>query len=161
VGTWEVRDLSQYWLPLVQKFAQTKVSSKKTQGRVQITFTRDGYTIFEARNFQQQYQPKSAPSKNKFNEFELTLQGRATADYTEKKGMKLSFSAPNYRWFNSQLNLGEDLNVTGDRLFNLYGKAGQTTVTLPYDCLDHDTIVLKLQVPKTEKFISLKLKRLH
>jgi hypothetical protein len=161
IGTWEVKDLSQYWLPLVQKFAQTKVSSKKTHGRAQITFTRDGYTIFEARDFQQKYKPKSAVSKNKFNEFELTLRGRATADYTEKKGMKLSFTAPNYRWFSSQLNLGEDLNVTGDRIFNLYGKGGKETVSLPYDCLDRDTIVLKLPVPKSEKLIALKLKRIY
>jgi hypothetical protein len=161
VGTWEVKDLSQYWLPLVQKFAQTKVSSKKTQGRAQITFTRDGYSIFEARDFQQKYKPKSAPANNKFSELELTLRGRATADYTEKKGMKLSFTTPNYRWFSSQLNLGEDLSVTGDKIFNLYGNGGKETISIPYDCLDRDTIVLKLPVPKSARSIALKLKRIY
>jgi hypothetical protein len=161
VGTWEMSDLSQYWLPIVQRFAQTKVTSRLTNGKAQITFTRDGFSIFEARNFVQKYKLKFNQKGNKINEWGLTLRGSATAEYTESKGMKLSFSSPSYRWLRSQLDLGEDLNVTGERLFNLYGAEGKKTVSLPYDCLDRDTIVLKLPVPKAKKSISITLKRIN
>lgn len=162
VGTWKVTDMSQYWLPIVQNFARGKLTTKPNEGNAQITFTKDGFSVFEARHFEQKYQLKSARQSDRINEYGLTIGGRATAEYKETEDKKLSFSEANYRRLRSQLNLGEDFNVTGEKLlFNLYGQEGEKSTTLPYDCLDRDTIVIKLPAPKTKKLIALKLTRVR
>jgi hypothetical protein len=58
VGTWQINDLSGYWLPNLQNFTQAQITSPQMLGYAKVTMTRDGRAIFEAIDLEQQYKPE-------------------------------------------------------------------------------------------------------
>ncbi len=159
VGTWQITDLSDYWLPMIQHFTQAKVADPQTIGYGKVILTKDGKSLFESFDFEQRYNLKSKETGNQIDKVSLSLAGRATARFQDNNDRSLTFSSPNYRRMGSKLHLGEGLSLESDRLFTIFGNRDKPPAKLPYQCKDGDRLILKIPMPTGNKFIPIGLKR--
>jgi hypothetical protein len=161
VGTWQISDLSAYWLPIVQNFTQAKVTEPRMVGYGKLTIARDGRAVFEAIDLEQKYALKTTDTGAKIDSLEFLLGGRAAARFRENPDSTLTFSSQNYQRLSSKLNLGEGMELNGDRLFTIFGDRLSPTMTLPYKCIDADNIVLKIPLPFGKQLVPISLKRIN
>jgi hypothetical protein len=161
VGTWQVSDLSAYWLPIVQNFTQAKVTEPRMVGYGKLTIAKDGRAAFEAVDLEQKYTLKTKDTGAKSDNLEFLLGGRAAARFKENSDSTLTFSSQNYQRLSSKLNLGEGMELNGDRLFTIFGDRLSPTMTLPYNCVDTDNIVLKVPLPFGKQLVPISLKRIN
>jgi hypothetical protein len=161
VGTWQVSDLSGYWLPIVQNFTQAKVTEPRMVGYGKLTIAKDGRAAFEAIDLEQKYTLKTKDTGAKIDSLEFLLGGRAAARFKENSDSTLTFSSQNYQRLSSKLNLGEGMELNGDRLFTIFGDRLSPTMTLPYKCVDTDNIVLKVPLPFGKQLVPISLKRIN
>jgi hypothetical protein len=161
VGTWQVSDLSAYWLPIVQNFTQAKVTEPRMVGYGKLTIAKDGRAAFEAVDLEQKYTLKTKDTGAKIDSLEFLLGGRAAARFKENPDSTLTFSSQNYQRLSSRLNLGEGMELNGDRLFTIFGDRLSPTMTLPYKCVDTDNIVLKVPLPFGKQLVPISLKRIN
>jgi hypothetical protein len=161
VGTWQVSDLSAYWLPIVQNFTQAKVTEPRMVGYGKLTIAKDGRAAFEAVDLEQKYTLKTKDTGAKIDSLEFSLGGRAAARFKENPDSTLTFSSQNYQRLSSKLNLGEGMELNGDRLFTIFGDRLSPTMTLPYKCVDTDNIVLKVPLPFGKQLVPISLKRIN
>jgi hypothetical protein len=161
VGTWQVSDLSAYWLPIVQNFTQAKVTEPRMVGYGKLTIAKDGRAAFEAVDLEQKYTLKTKDTGAKIDSLEFLLGGRAAARFKENSDSTLTFSSQNYQRLSSKLNLGEGMELNGDRLFTIFGDRLSPTMTLPYKCVDTDNIVLKVPLPFGKQLVPISLKRIN
>jgi hypothetical protein len=161
VGTWQVSDLSAYWLPIVQNFTQAKVTEPRMVGYGKLTISKDGRAAFEAVDLEQKYTLKTKDTGAKIDNLEFLLGGRAAARFKENPDSTLTFSSQNYQRLSSKLNLGEGMELNGDRLFTIFGDRLSPTMTLPYNCVDTDNIVLKIPLPFGKQLVPISLKRIN
>jgi hypothetical protein len=160
-GTWQISDLSAYWLPIVQNFTQAKVTEPRMVGYGKLTIAKDGRAAFEAVDLEQKYTLKTKDTGAKIDNLEFLLGGRAAARFKENPDSTLTFSSQNYQRLSSKLNLGEGLELNGDRLFTIFGDRLSPTMTLPYKCIDVDNIVLKIPLPFGKQLVPISLKRIN
>jgi hypothetical protein len=161
VGTWQVSDLSAYWLPIVQNFTQAKVTDPRMVGYGKLTIVKDGRAAFEAVDLEQKYTLKNKETGAKIDSLEFLLGGRAAARFKENPDSTLTFSSQNYQRLSSKLNLGEGMELNGDRLFTIFGDRLSPTMTLPYQCVDADNIVLKVPLPFGKQLVPIVLRRIN
>jgi hypothetical protein len=161
VGTWQVSDLRGYWLPTIQSFTQAQITNPKMLGYAKVTFTRDGYAIFEAIDLDQQYTLKSKGTGAKVDKISVNLAGRSSARFQSNQDGKITFNSQDYRRLTSKLNLGDSLKLTGDRLFTFFGDKDVPTVNSSYKCLDRDNLTIKVPLPNSEKLIPISFKRVN
>jgi hypothetical protein len=160
-GTWQISDLSAYWLPIVQNFTQAKVTEPRMVGYGKLTIAKDGRAAFEAVDLEQKYTLKAKDTGAKIDNLEFLLGGRAAARFKENPDSTLTFSSQNYQRLSSKLNLGEGMELNGDRLFTIFGDRLSPTMTLPYKCIDADNIVLKIPLPFGKQLVPISLKRIN
>jgi hypothetical protein len=160
-GTWQISDLSAYWLPIVQNFTQAKVTEPRMVGYGKLTISKDGRAAFEAVDLEQKYTLKTKDTGAKIDKLEFLLGGRAAARFKENPDSTLTFSSQNYQRLSSKLNLGEGMELNGDRLFTIFGDRLSPTMTLPYKCIDTDNIVLKIPLPFGKQLVPISLKRIN
>jgi hypothetical protein len=160
-GTWQISDLSAYWLPIVQNFTQAKVTEPRMVGYGKLTISKDGRAAFEAVDLEQKYTLKAKDTGAKIDNLEFLLGGRAAARFKENPDNTLTFSSQNYQRLSSKLNLGEGMELNGDRLFTIFGDRFSPTMTLPYKCIDADNIVLKIPLPFGKQLAPISLKRIN
>jgi hypothetical protein len=160
-GTWQINDLSAYWLPIVQNFTQAKVTEPRMVGYGKLTISKDGRAAFEAVDLEQKYTLKTQDTGAKIDNLEFLLGGRAAARFKENPDSTLTFSSQNYQRLSSKLNLGEGMELNGDRLFTIFGDRLSPTMTLPYKCIDADNIVLKIPLPFGKQLVPISLKRIN
>ncbi len=161
VGTWQINDLSPYWLPMVQNFTQAKVSNPRMVGYAKITITKDGRSLFEAFDLEQKYTLKSKDTGAKLDNLEFSLGGRATARFKENSDSSLTFDSQSYRRLTSKLNLGKGMELNGEKLFTVFGDRDSPQIPMPYQCIDSDNIVLKLPLPVGKQLVPISLKRIN
>ena len=161
VGTWQINDLSAYWLPIVQNFTQAKVTDPRMVGYAKLTITKDGRSVFEAFDLEQKYTLKTKDTGAKIDNLEFLLGGRAAARFKENPDSTLTFNSQNYQRLSSKLNLGSGMELNGERLFTVFGDKQSPTMTLPYKCVDADNIVLKLPLPFGKQLVPISLKRIN
>jgi hypothetical protein len=161
VGTWQISDLSAYWLPIVQNFTQAKVTEPRMVGYGKLTIAKDGRAAFEAVDLEQKYTLKTKDTGAKIDKLEFLLGGRAAARFKENPDSTLTFSSQNYQRLSSKLSLGEGMELNGDRLFTIFGDRLSPTMTLPYKCVDTDNIVLKVPLPFGKQLVPISLKRIN
>jgi hypothetical protein len=159
VGTWQVNDLRGYWLPTIQSFTQAQIADPKMLGYAKVTFTRDGNAIFEAIDLNQQYTLKSKATGAKVDQISVNLAGISSARFQTNQDGTLKFNSQDYRRLTSKLNLGENLKLTGDRLFTFFGDRDLPTANSSYKCLDRDNLMMKVPLPNSEKLIPISFKR--
>jgi hypothetical protein len=160
-GTWQINDLSAYWLPIVQNFTQAKVTDPRMVGYAKLTITKDGRSVFEAFDLEQKYTLKSKDTGAKIDNLEFLLGGRAAARFKENPDSTLTFNSQNYQRLSSKLNLGSGMELNGERLFTVFGDKQSPTMTLPYKCVDSDNLVLKLPLPFGKQLVPISLKRIN
>lgn len=160
VGTWQITDLSGYWLPTIQNFTQATIADPQMLGYAKLTINKDGNAVFEAVDLEQKYTLKSKETGAKIDKVSLSLAGNSTARFQVNTDSTLTFNSQNYQRTNTKLNLGTSLKLTGDRLFMLFGDRDSPPVKLPYKCLDRDTIILRVPLPTGQKTIPISLKRI-
>jgi hypothetical protein len=161
VGTWQVSDLSAYWLPIIQNFSQAKITDPRMVGYAKITMTKDGKSLFEAFDLEQKYTLKSKDTGAKIDNLEFIIGGRATARFKESPDSSLTFDSQNYYRLTSKLNLGQGLELNGDRLFTVFGDRQSPPIPMSYKCIDSDNIVLKLPLPVGRQLVPISLKRIN
>ncbi|WP_310483953.1 hypothetical protein [Chamaesiphon sp. VAR_48_metabat_403] len=169
VGTWQVTDLSSYWLPTISSFTQAKVTDPQMLGYAKLTLNRDGNASFEAVDLEQKYTLKSKETGAKIDRIGLGFSGSASARFQVNADSTLTFSSQNYRRLDSKLNLGSSLKLTGDRLLTIFGDNNpdrQTQKDAPpfkaqYKCVDRENITLQIPLPTGQKSITIALKRIN
>ncbi|AFY95374.1 hypothetical protein [Chamaesiphon minutus] len=161
VGTWQVADLSPYWLPLVQTFTQAKVTDPQMLGYGKLTIHRDGYISFEAFDLEQRYTLQSKDTGAKIDRVGLGLAGNADARFQVNPDSTLTFNNQNYRRLTTKVNLGSNVKLSGDRLFTIFGDRDLPPTKSQYKCLDRDNITLRIFLPSSQKSISISLKRIN
>jgi hypothetical protein len=160
VGTWQITDLSGYWLPTIQNFTQATITDPQMLGYAKLTINKDGNAVFEAIDLEQKYTLKSKETGARIDKVSLSLAGNSTARFQVNTDSTLTFNSQNYQRTNTKLNLGASLKLTGDRLFMLFGDRDLPPVKLPYRCLDRDNIILRIPLPTGQKLIPISLKRI-
>jgi hypothetical protein len=160
VGTWQIADLSAYWLPSIQTFTQAKVTDPQLLGYAKITIYKDGNAVFEAVDLEQKYNLKSKETGARIEKIGVGLAGTATARFQVNPDSTLTFSSQNYQRLTHKLNLGSSLKLTGDRLFMLFGDRDLPPVKLAYKCLDRDHITLRISAIG-QKSLPISLKRIN
>lgn len=159
VGTWQITDLSGYWLPTIQNFTQATITDPLMLGYAKVTLHKDGNAVFEALDLEQKYTLKSQDTGAKIEKIGLSLAGTSTARFQVNADSTLTFSSQSDRRMTTKLNLGASLKLTGDRLFLLFGDRDLPPVKLPYKCLDRDNLILRVPLPTGQKLIPISLKR--
>ncbi len=160
VGTWQITDLSAYWLPTIQNFTQAEISDRQMLGYAKVTMTKDGYAQFEAIDLEQQYTLKSKETGTKIDKIGLNLAGNTRAKFQINPDDTVTFNSQDYRRLTTKLNLGSSLQLTGERLFTFFGDREIQPSKLPYSCLDRDNMILKVPLPTGQKLIPISLKRI-
>ena len=161
VGTWQVADLSGYWLPSIQTFTQAKVTEPQMLGYAKVTINKDGNASFEGVDLEQRYTLRSKETGARIDKIGVGLSGSATARFKVNSDSTLTFSSQNYQRLTTKVNLGEGLKLTGDRLFMLFGDRDLPPAKLAYKCLDRDSITLRIPLSTGQKSISIALKRIN
>jgi hypothetical protein len=161
VGSWQVADLSAYWLPSVQTFTQAKVTDPQMLGYAKITLNKDGGAVFEAFDLEQKYTLKSKQNGARIDKIGLGLSGTATARFQVNSDSTLTFSSQNYQRLTNKLNLGSTLKLTGEKLFIPFGERDLPAAKSPYKCLDRDNITIRIPLPTGQKSITVLLKRIN
>ena len=161
VGTWQIADLSGYWLPSIQTFTQAKVTDPQMLGYAKVTINKDGNAVFEAFDLEQKYTLKSKTTGARSERIGVGLSGSGTARFQANSDNTLTFSSQNYQRLTTKVNLGNNLKLTGDRLFMPFGDRDLPQVKLPYKCLDRDNITLKILLPMGQKVMPISLKRIN
>jgi hypothetical protein len=169
VGTWQVVDLSNYWLPTINSFTQAKVTDPQMLGYAKLTLNKDGNASFEAFDLEQKYTLKSKETGAKIDRIGLGFSGSASARFQVNADSTLTFSSQNYRRLDSKLNLGSSLKLTGDKLLTIFGdntpdkqpQKDLQAVKAQYKCLDRDNITLQIPLPTGQKSITIALKRIN
>jgi hypothetical protein len=169
VGTWQVADLSNYWLPTIGSFTQAKITDPQMLGYAKLRLDRDGNASFEAVDLEQKYTLKSKETGAKIDRIGLGFSGSASARFQVNADSTLTFSSQNYRRLDSKLNLGSSLKLTGDRLLTIFGDNNpdrQTPKDAPpvkaqYKCVDRENITLQIPLPTGQKSITIALKRIN
>lgn len=159
-GTWQISDLSAYWLPLIQNFSQAQIANPRMVGYAKVTITEDGRSLFEAFDLEQKYTLNSKETGAKVDNLEFILGGRATARFEANSDRSLTFNSQNYRRLSSKLNLGQGMELNGDRLFTVFGDRNSPQVPVPYKCVDRDNLILNVPLPVGKKLIPIALKRI-
>jgi hypothetical protein len=161
VGSWQVADLSAYWLPSVQTFTQAKVTEPQMLGYGKVTLNKDGNAVFEAFDLEQKYTLKSPQNGARIDKISLGLAGTATARFQVNPDSTLTFSSQNYQRLANKLNLGSTLKLTGEKLFIPFGDRDLPAAKSPYKCLDRDNITMRIPLPTGQKSITISLKRIN
>lgn len=161
VGTWQIADLATYWLPSVQTFTQAKVTEPQMLGYAKITIDKNGSAVFEAFDVEQKFTLKTKETGAKIDKIGLGMSGNATARFQVNADSTLTFSSQNYQRLTTKVNLSNNVKLTGDRLFMLFGDRDLPPVKLPYKCLDRDNITLKIPLSIGQKLIPISLKRIN
>jgi hypothetical protein len=161
VGTWQIADLSVYWLPIVQNFTQAKITAPQTIGYAKVTFTKDGRATFEAFDLEQKYNLTVKETGAKIDRIGVGLSGNATARFQNNPDSTFIFNSQNYQRLTNKLNLGSGLKFAGDRLFPLFGDRDEPPLKIPYKCLDRDNITLRVPAPLDRRLIPILLKRIN
>jgi hypothetical protein len=161
VGTWQIADLSGYWLPTIQTFTQAKVGDPQMLGYGKITIDKNGNASFEAVDLEQRYFLKNKETGARIDRVSLSLSGSSSARFQVNSDSTLTFSSQNYQRLNAKLNLGANLKLTGDRLFLPFGDRDLPPAKLAYRCVDRDNITLKIPLLTGQKSISIALKRIR
>ncbi len=161
VGTWQIADLSGYWLPTIQIFTQAKVGDPQMLGYGKITIDKNGSASFEAVDLEQRYILKNKETGARIDRVSLSLSGSSSAKFQVNSDSTLTFSSQNYQRLNAKLNLGANLKLTGDRLFLPFGDRDLPPAKLAYRCVDRDNITLKIPLLTGQKSISIALKRIN
>jgi hypothetical protein len=159
LGSWQVTDLSQYWLPTLQHMTQAQITNSTSKGTATLILSADGSTKFTAQNYEQKYILKKK-TQELVAEPILKLQGDATASYKVQPNRTLLFTAQTYQQLNSQFQFGNELKFDGRNLFLLYGDRRDGTAGLPYDCIDRRTLKLFIPLPAGSRMMPITLKRL-
>jgi hypothetical protein len=160
VGTWQIIDLSAYWLPTIQNLTQAEIGDRQMLGYAKVTMTKDGYAQFEAIDLEQQYTLKSKETGTKIDKLGLNLAGNTKAKFQTNPDDTITFNSQDYRRLTTKLNLGSSLQLTGDRLFTFFGDKDIQPSKLPYSCLDRDNMILKVPLPTGQKLVPISLKRI-
>jgi hypothetical protein len=160
-GTWQISDLSAYWLPFVQNFSQAKVANPRMIGYAKITIAQDGRSLFEAFDLEQKYTLNSKETGAKIDNLEFILGGRATARFQANPDNSLTFHSQNYRRLTSKVNLGQGIELEGNRLFTVFGDRNSPQIPVTYNCVDRDNLILNLPLPVGKKLIPIALKRIN
>jgi hypothetical protein len=161
VGTWQVADLSAYWLPTIKRLTQAKVTDPQMLGYAKIVINKDGNATFEAFDLEQKYTLKVKETGATIDRISLGLSGSASARFQVNSDSSLTFSSQNYQRLSPKLNLGDNLKLSGDRLFMLFGDRDLPPIKSPYKCLDRDNINLQILLPGGKKSVSVLLKRIN
>ena len=161
VGTWQINDLATYWLPSVQTFTQAKVTEPQMLGYAKITIDKNGSAVFEAFDLEQKFTLKTKETGAKIDKIGLGISGNATARFQVNADSTLTFNSQNYQRLTTKVNLGNNVKLTGARLFMLFGDRDLPPVKLPYKCLDRDNITLKIPLSTGQKLIPISLKRIN
>jgi hypothetical protein len=161
VGTWQVADLSAYWLPTIKSFTQAKVTDPQMLGYAKIGINKDGNISFEAFDLEQKYTLKVKETGARIDRISVGLSGSASARFQVNSDSSLTFSSQNYQRLSPKLNLGDNLKLSGDRLFMLFGDRDLPPVKSQYKCLDRDNINLQISLLGGKKSISVLLKRIN
>ena len=160
VGAWQINDLSPYWLPMIQNFTQAKITDPRMVGYAKIVLTKDGKALFESFDLVQKYTLKSKQTGEKIDNLEMTVAGRVTARFQESPNNSLTFSSQKYQRQTTKLSLGYGLDLSGDRLFPVFGDRLSSQV-LSYKCVDNDTLIINLPLPVGKQSIPITLKRIN
>jgi hypothetical protein len=160
VGTWQVTDLSNYWLPTIQSFTQAQIADRQMLGYAKVTLTRDGNATFEAIDLEQQYTLKSKETGAKIDRIGVNLAGNSTAKFQLNQDGTIAFNSQDYHRLTARLNLSDSLKLTGDRLFTFFGDRDLPAVDSSYKCLDRDNMMIKVPSPTGQKLIPIALKRI-
>jgi hypothetical protein len=161
VGTWQIADLSGYWLPTIQNFTQAKVTDPQMLGYAKLTLNKDGYATFEAFDLEQRYMLRAKETGAKIDKIGMGLSGSASARFQVNPDSTLTFSSQNYQRLTTKLNLGANLKLSGDRLFMLFGDRDLPPLKSQYKCLDRDNITLRILLPTGQKSMPISLKRIN
>jgi len=161
VGTWQIADLSGYWLPSIQTFTQAKVTEPQMLGYAKVTINKYGYALFEAFDLEQKYTLESKTTGAKSERIGVSLSGSSTARFQANSDNTLTFRSQNYRRLTTKVNLDNNLKLTGDRLFMPFGDRDLPQVNLSYKCIDRDNITLEILLPTDQKVIPIALKRIN
>jgi hypothetical protein len=161
VGTWQIRDLSSYWLPTIQSFTQAQIADRQMLGYAKVILTRDGNAKFEAIDLEQQYTLKSKETGAKIDNIGVNLAGNSTAKFQLNQDGTIAFNSQDYRRLTARLNLTDSLKLTGDRLFTFFGDRDLPAINSSYKCLDRDNMTLKVPAPNGQKLISVSLRRVN
>jgi hypothetical protein len=161
VGSWQVADLSAYWLPSVQTFTQAKITDPQMLGYAKVTLYKDGGAVFEAFDLEQKYTLKSPQNGARIDKIGLGLSGTATARFQVNSDSTLTFSSQNYQRLANKLNLGSTLKLTGEKLFIPFGDRDLPAAKSAYKCLDRDNITMRIPLPTGQKSITVLLKRIN
>jgi hypothetical protein len=161
VGTWQVADLSGYWLPTIKRFTQATVTDPQMLGYAKITINKDGNISFEAFDLEQKYTLKVKETGAKIDRVGLGVSGRATAKFQANSDSSVTFNSQNYQRLSPNLNLGDNLKLSSDRLFMLFGDRDLPPIKSPYKCLDRDNITLQIPLPGGKKLMPILLKRIN
>jgi hypothetical protein len=161
VGTWQISDLSAYWLPTIKNFTQAKVTDPQMLGYAKITINKDGNAVFEAFDLEQKYTLRIKETGAKIDRIGLGLSGSATARFQVNSDSSVTFSSQNYQRLSPKLNLGDNLKLSGDRLFMLFGDRDLPPFKSQYKCLDRDNITLQIPLSGGKKSMSVLLKRIN
>ncbi len=161
VGTWQVADLSGYWLPTIKGFTQANVTDPQMLGYAKITINKNGRISFEAFDLEQKYTLKVKETGARIDRVGLGVSGSATARFQVNSDSSVTFNSQNYRRLSPKLNLGDNLKLSGDRLFMLFGDRDLPPIKSPYKCLDRDNITLEILLPGGKKLMPILLKRIN
>ncbi len=160
VGAWQINDLSPYWLPIIQNFTQARITDPRMVGYAKIVFTKDGKALFESFDLVQKYTLKSSETGGKIDNLEVSVAGRVTAKFQESPNNGLTFNSQNYQRQTARLTLGYGLELSGDRLFTVFGDKLASPI-LSYKCVDADNLILNLPLPVGKQLVPISLKRIN
>jgi hypothetical protein len=161
VGTWQISDLTGYWLPTIQNFTQAKITEPQMLGYGKLTINKDGNAFFESFDLEQRYTLKSPDGLTRIEKIGVSIGGSSRARYQANADSTLTFSSQEYQRLSTKLNLGASLKFTGDRLFMLFGDRDLPPVKLGYKCIDRDNIFLRIPLPGGQKTLPVALKRIN
>jgi hypothetical protein len=120
VGTWQIANLSAYWVPTIQTYTQGKVADPQTVGYAKVTLNRDGNAYFEAFDFEQRYTLKKSTGA-RIDRISFGLTGNASARFQSNPDSTLTFNSQGYQRLTNRLNLGANIKLTGEKLFIIFG----------------------------------------
>jgi hypothetical protein len=161
IGTWQVTDLSGYWLSTVQNLTQSKVTDPQMVGYAKFTIEKNGYASFEAVDLEQKYTLKDKNNGARIDRLGLNLSGSGNARFKSNPDNTLTFNSQNYQRLTTKLNFGNGLKLTGDRLFTIFGDRDTPPVKLPYKCIDRDNVKIAVPTPTGQKLVTILLKRIN
>ena len=145
---------------MIQNFTQAKITDPRMVGYAKIILTKDGKSLFESFDLVQKYTLKSKQTGEKIDNLEMTVAGRVTARFQESPNNSLTFNSQNYQRQTTKLSLGYGLDLSGDRLFPVFGDRLSSQV-LSYKCVDNDTLIINLPLPVGKQSIPITLKRIN